>query len=89
MMIVSILLSRVFGTNYQLSLKIRPKDHSQPGRNMFRASVCLITMNNPCRTLTIGGQMGFLAGSYSAFLEAGENWRRNFKGTANVKNVFV
>lgn len=88
-MIACILLSRVFGTNCQLSLKIRPIDHSQPGRNMFRASVCPIITNNPCRTLTIEGQRGFLAGSYSAFLEAGENWGKNDNESANMKNVFV
>ena len=88
-MIACVLLSRVFGTDYQLRLKIRLIDRSRPGRNMFRASVCLITTNNPCRALTIGGQRGFLAGSYSAFLETGENWRKNDKETANMKNVFV
>lgn len=60
---VRTLISRVLGTNYQLSMKSRPLYHSWPGRDVFRVSDCVTARKNPGATFTIGVQRGFLAGS--------------------------
>lgn len=41
------LISRVFGTTYELSMKSRPLYHSWLGRNVFGVSGCLTARTTP------------------------------------------